>query len=114
MRRSRAQREAVDQLLEAAGGLLSSEGHALSPAVLDRVADTLQAAALDPEAREQVQGGRLERELRHVGLGAGGLAPGGSPSKSKTKAKPKPAGESRRRQARQARRASRPRAPTAR
>lgn len=90
---SASQREAVDQLLEAAGGLLSSGGHELSPAVRDRVADTLQAAALDPEAREQVRGGRLERELRHVGLGAGGLAPGGShpKSESKTKAKPRPA-----------------------
>ena len=90
-----AQRAAADQLVEAAGGLLSAEGHELSPAVLDRVADTLQAAALDPEAREQVRGARLERELRHVGLGAGGLAsaPAGSPTKSRSKkpTEPKPA-----------------------
>ena len=85
-----SQRAAVDRLVEAAGGLLSAEGHELSPAVLDRVADTLQAAALDREAREQVQGARLERELRHVGLGAGGLVsvPAGSQSKSRTKSEP--------------------------
>jgi hypothetical protein len=89
-----SQRVAVEQLLEAAGGLLSSEGHELSPAVLDRVADTLRAAALDPEAREQVQRARLERELRHVGLGAGGLvaAPAGpsakSPPSSKSQSQP--------------------------
>jgi hypothetical protein len=89
-----SQRVAIEQLLEAAGGLLSSEGHELSPAVLDRVADTLRAAALDPEAREQVQRARLERELRHVGLGAGGLvaAPAGpsakSPPSSKSQSQP--------------------------
>jgi hypothetical protein len=94
-----SQRVAVEQLLEAAGGLLSSEGHELSPAVLDRVADTLRAAALDPEAREQVQRARLERELRHVGLGAGGLvaapaapsakSPPSSKSQSQPSSKPK-------------------------
>ncbi len=82
-----SQRAAVEQLLEAAGGLLSSEGHDLSPAVLDRVADTLRAAALDPEAREQVQAAQLERELRHVGLGAGGLV--SAPAESQAKSRPK-------------------------
>jgi hypothetical protein len=82
-----SQRAAVEQLLEAAGGLLSSEGHDLSPAVLDRVADTLRAAALDPEAREQVQRAQLERELRHVGLGAGGLV--SAPAESQARPRPK-------------------------
>jgi hypothetical protein len=92
-----SQRAAVARLLEAADGLLSSEGEELSPAVRDRVADTLQAAALDPEAREQVQGARLGRELRHVGLGAVGPTSGSAgsnakaTSRSKTPAKPKPA-----------------------
>ena len=65
------ERAAVDELVSAARGLLSSDGHELSPAVLERVADTLHAAALDESAREQVREGRLERELRHVGLGLG-------------------------------------------
>jgi len=65
------ERAAVDTLLAAARGLLDSDGHELSPAVLERVADTLHAAALDEAAREQVRAGRLERELRHVGLGLG-------------------------------------------
>ena len=65
------ERAAVDELVQAARGLLSSEGHELSPAVVERVADTLHAAALDEGAREQVREGRLERELRHVGLGLG-------------------------------------------
>lgn len=63
------ERATVDTLVEAARGLLTSEGHELSPAVIDRVSETLRAAALDPDARAQVGEGRLERELRHVGLG---------------------------------------------
>jgi hypothetical protein len=69
------ERAAVDTLVDAARGLLSSEGHELSPAVVERVADTLHAAALDEGARAQVRPGRLERELRHVGLGLGEAAP---------------------------------------
>jgi len=65
------ERAAVDALARAARGLLTSEGHELSPTVIERVADTLHAAALDEDAREQVRGGRLERELRHAGLGLG-------------------------------------------
>jgi hypothetical protein len=68
------ERTAVDTLVGAARGLLSTDGHDLSPAIIDRVADTLHAAALDEEARAQVRDGRLERELRHVGLGAASFA----------------------------------------
>ena len=65
------ERDAVDELVRAARGLLSSDGHELSPAVVERVSDTLHAAALNEGAREQVREGRLDRELRHVGLGLG-------------------------------------------
>ncbi len=68
------ERAAVSRLVGAARGLLSTEGHELSPVMLERVADTLHAAALDEEARAQVEGGRLQRELRHIGIGAAGLA----------------------------------------
>jgi hypothetical protein len=70
------ERAAVDTLVDAARGLLTTEGHELSPAVVERVADTLHAAALDEDAREQVRAGRLARELRHVGLGLGEASPG--------------------------------------
>jgi flagellar biosynthesis GTPase FlhF len=73
------ERTAVDALAAAARGLLSSEGHELSPTIVERVADTLHAAALDDEAREQVREGRLERELRHVGLGVLGAPLAGAP-----------------------------------
>lgn len=67
----RQEREAVDALLTAARGLLNSDGHELTAAMVERVSDTLHAAALDPDARAMVRGGRLEHELRHVGLGEG-------------------------------------------
>lgn len=80
------ERTAVDVLVQAARGLLDSDGHELSSTVLERVADTLHAAALDEHAREQVRGGTLERELRHVGLGLGEsvFAPAPAPAKEKT------------------------------
>ncbi len=74
------ERAAVDALAAAARGLLTSEGQELSPTIIERVADTLHAAALDDEAREQVREGRLERELRHVGLGVLGAPPTGAPA----------------------------------
>jgi hypothetical protein len=86
------EREAVDELVRAARGLLSSQGHELSAAVVDRVADTLHAAALDEAAREQVREGRLERELRHIGLGLGESADpfAVAPPPAKARAKPAP------------------------
>jgi hypothetical protein len=73
------EREAVQGLVQTARGLLSSDGHELSEPMVQRVADTLHAAALDEAAREQVRGGRLERELRHVGLGLGAAAEAPAP-----------------------------------
>ena len=64
-----AERRALDGLTVKARGLLSSEGHELSQAKLEQVAETLHAAAIDPDSREQTKDGCLERELRHVGLG---------------------------------------------
>jgi hypothetical protein len=71
--RSAAERErsAVDGLVATARGLLSSSGHELSATTVERVTQTLHAAALDDDARREVSEGRLVRELRHVGLGGG-------------------------------------------
>jgi hypothetical protein len=87
---AQSERTAVDVLVKAARGLLTSEGHELTPAIIDRVADTLRAAALDTDSRELVRDGRLERELRHVGLGVAadtgaGLAPPSPPSRRQPK-----------------------------
>jgi hypothetical protein len=89
--RSAADRErgAVDDLVDTARGLLSSSGQELSATTLERVADTLHAAALDDDARGQVSDGRLVRELRHVGLGAGlGDALAATPAPSPARSRP--------------------------
>jgi hypothetical protein len=81
------ERQAVADLVRVARGLLSSEGHELSPATLERVSETLDAAALEDEARANVQDGCLHRELRRVGLGAdlGSERPAPEPRASKRK-----------------------------
>jgi hypothetical protein len=75
------ERAAVSALVDAARELLTAEGLATSTSVLERVGETLHAAALDDEAREPVDQGRLERELRHVGLGMEGGADVAVPAK---------------------------------
>jgi len=84
------ERSAVDALTQAAQGLLSSQGHELSATIIERVSDTLHAAALDDDARAQVRDGRLERELRHVGLG---MTPGAAPVRTRARTREKPAAE---------------------
>lgn len=82
-----SERGAVEALVEAARGLLTSEGHELSTAVVERVSETLHAAALDDSAREQVREGRLVRELRHIGFGLGEAAGAGAPGRRASKSK---------------------------
>jgi hypothetical protein len=83
------ERTAVSALVDAARTLLAAEGLTASASVLERVAETLHAAALDDEARELVDQGRLERELRHVGLGMGAGGDVATPAKTRpTKSKP--------------------------
>ena len=88
--RAAAEREraAVDELVRAARGLLTSDGHELSAAIVDRVGETLHAAALDDDAHQLVRSGRLERELRYVGFGLG-EAPV-APARRATPARQKP------------------------
>ena len=83
-----AERAAVDHLTHRARGLLSSEGHELTSATLERVSETLNAAALDDDLRAQVSDGCLVRELHHVGLGGlGASAPSRRGARSKTASK---------------------------
>jgi hypothetical protein len=89
------ERATVDELIAAARGLLSTDGHDLSAAIIDRVADTLHAAALDPDARDEVRDGRLERELRHVGLGSAPAGTPGAPSRARQRPARKPTAEER-------------------
>jgi exonuclease VII small subunit len=81
-----AERAAVGGLAAKARGLLSSQGHELTPAKLEQVSETLHAAAVDAEARAAVRDGCLVRELRHVGLGQLG-APAAGPQRRRATAK---------------------------
>jgi hypothetical protein len=65
---TKRQRGALDELMEAAEGLLSAEGKGLGAATLEHVSETLRAAALDPDARDEVAAGCLTRELQPSGL----------------------------------------------
>ncbi len=82
------ERNVVSALVETARGLLSDDGHELSATTLERVSDTLHAAALDDASRARVRDGRLERELQHIGLGLGEAPAAAPPAPAK---KPKAA-----------------------
>lgn len=72
-----AQREAIDRLARLAERLVRVERGSLKPALRDQIRETLQAATIDPGAREAVAAGRLTRELRPTGTfgaAAGGRA----------------------------------------
>jgi len=75
----RRERDARDRLTEIARGLLNSKGHEPTSVTLERVSETLHAAALDPAARSLLRDGCLVKELRHVGLG--GDAPSVAPER---------------------------------
>jgi hypothetical protein len=61
-----AERELVRALVVAARAELEARA---SPALLDRLAQTLRAAAVDPGAAALLQAGRLTEELQAVGFG---------------------------------------------
>ena len=68
----RRERQAAETLAALARGLLSGDGQEPTQATVDRVTDTLHAAALDEEARARVRAGCLVRELQQVGFGGAG------------------------------------------
>jgi hypothetical protein len=82
------ERAAVEKLVDAARGLLSSSGGDLSDATIERVRETLHAGAIDPDARDEVAAGRAARERAPQGLF--GADPFAAPApKRATKAEPK-------------------------
>jgi hypothetical protein len=76
------ERDAVDALVTSGRAVIGAAGDPASPATLGRIADTLHAAALEPEVQQLVRNGCLDRELRHVGLGdvVQGAQPGDRPA----------------------------------
>lgn len=83
------QRDLIRSLVRCAEQLLEAGGHRASEQTLGKVADTLRAAALDDELREQLAAGRLVKEQRGAGLGPLESLP--PPAKKKQK-KSKPRG----------------------
>ncbi|MCP2265873.1 hypothetical protein ACFQHV_12405 [Promicromonospora thailandica] len=62
-------RERADALVRTVREAGEVGGRPVSAAVLDRLAETLTAAVMDPDAAEVVRAGRLSRALQHVGFG---------------------------------------------
>jgi hypothetical protein len=69
------ERGAIAELASAAASLLTEAGHPASEATLDRVRETLHAAAADEETGKRVRAGRLEREDAVTGFGFGSPSP---------------------------------------
>jgi hypothetical protein len=73
---SRHQREAIRALVPAATQLLIEAGHRPSDAVKERIAGSLRAASVDPDARRLLASGRLQEDAQSAGLDLlAGLAP---------------------------------------
>ena len=86
-----SERRALSALLDAGRGLADGE------TTLRKLESTLRAAAVDPEARELLERGRLTKELAPSGFGLAGMpAPPKRKAGSKM-AKPDPATERRKR-----------------
>jgi hypothetical protein len=62
-------RQAIGDLIPAAGELAEELGQPASTAVLGEVRSTLEAALADPAARSAVQSGRLTKALIYAGIG---------------------------------------------
>jgi hypothetical protein len=69
-RATAAEREAVANLVSAAERLLADAGRGASPATLERVGETLHAAAVDEDVAQLVREGRLVEEQQATGFGA--------------------------------------------
>ena len=92
------QRRSVRALARLGRDILAGEGRSVSDAIVERIAKTLDAAALDDGSRFLLRAGRLTDELEPPGFEAlAGIAP--RPQKAAAAAKPKGGGvaEARRR-----------------
>ena len=65
-----SQRDAVSKLLHSARAILSESGRPSTPATVERIARTLQAAAVEEEGRRLLESGRLTTELEPAGFDA--------------------------------------------
>lgn len=65
---TRQRRQLVNALAKQGAGLAEVQGHKVSASTVEEVAQTLQAAMVDPDAAAAVSTGRLVRPLEAVGL----------------------------------------------
>ena len=84
------QRRAVRALAKLGRDILADEGRSVSDAIVDRIAKTLDAAALDEGSRFLLRAGRLTEEVEPLGFEVlAGMS--AAPAKSRSAAaKPKP------------------------
>lgn len=83
---ARAEQGAIESLMKTAEAI--GNEHGVGAAVIERVAETLQAASSDPEVAEAIGAGRLQREARATSLGLVGPATP-APKRGKAAAAPK-------------------------
>jgi hypothetical protein len=88
------ERDAVLAILEVAEGLARDAGHPAGASALERAEETLRAASADPELRERVLQGRVEREQSAATLGTPAAAP--APARGPAAAKRREAAKARR------------------
>ena len=67
---ARAERDAVRALVASARAVLAEIGRPASQPTLDRISQTLRAAAVDESARDLLARGRLEADVEAVGFGS--------------------------------------------
>jgi hypothetical protein len=87
------QRRAARALARLGRDILADEGRSVSDAIVERIAKTLDAAALDEGSRFQLRAGRLTEELDPPGFEAlAGMSPARPPPKRAGAVKPKRSG----------------------
>lgn len=84
-----AHREILGRLLAAANGLLDPDGRSLSAQTIERVQQTLNAASLDPDLRDEATAARLTKERVYSGLGLRAAPAGAAPEPTAQKKPPK-------------------------
>lgn len=89
-------REATAALAEVARGGARDAGRSVSERALELVTETLRAATADPELRDRVLNGRVEREQSAATLGTLGLATPAAPRRGRARRKHGEVGTARR------------------
>lgn len=91
---SRAERNAVEELVDAAARMLAEAGRSTAEAMLDRIRGTLHAAASDERVRELVRQGRVVEDEEATGFALAGLAPAAARPRGRAqRSRPDPARE---------------------